>query len=61
MLATIYGQKSQECLLIALPIAQAQRTLMDHLSPITPLAPIASSQTQITSVKQHSKNSKAIT
>lgn len=34
-------------LLIALPIAQIQRALMDHLSPITPLVPIPSSQTQL--------------
>lgn len=32
--------KGDEYILIALPIAQAQRILMDHLSPITPLAPI---------------------
>lgn len=38
--------KGLECLLTALPIAQAQRTLIDHLSVITPLVPMACSKGQ---------------
>lgn len=36
----------KECIPTALPIAQAQRILMDHLSPITPLVPMAGSKGQ---------------
>ena len=36
-------RKGQEYLLTALPIAHAQRILMDHLSAITPLLPMVCS------------------